>query len=74
MRSLNGQKPGALEVRMFDAQARALGPGRHLPAGERRGRLSEHTVHRHIADIFHKLGVSSRAAAVAQAARRHLLG
>jgi LuxR family maltose regulon positive regulatory protein len=36
--------------------------------------LSEHTVHRHIANIFHKLGVSSRAAAVAQGARRHLLG
>ncbi len=36
--------------------------------------VSEHTVHRHIANIFHKLSVSSRAAAVAQAARRGLLG
>jgi LuxR family maltose regulon positive regulatory protein len=35
--------------------------------------LSEHTVHRHVANIFHKLSVSSRAAAVAQAARRDLL-
>jgi len=35
--------------------------------------LSEHTVHRHVANIFTKLSVSSRAAAVAQAARRGLL-
>jgi DNA-binding CsgD family transcriptional regulator/tetratricopeptide (TPR) repeat protein len=35
--------------------------------------VSEHTVHRHIANIFNKLSVSSRAAAVAQAARRGLL-
>ena len=36
--------------------------------------VSEHTIHRHIANIFNKLSVSSRAAAVAQAARRGLLG
>jgi DNA-binding NarL/FixJ family response regulator len=35
--------------------------------------VSEHTVHRHLANIFSKLGVSSRAAAVAQAARRGFL-
>jgi ATP/maltotriose-dependent transcriptional regulator MalT len=35
--------------------------------------LSEHTVHRHVANILSKLSVSSRAAAVAQAARRGLL-
>jgi ATP/maltotriose-dependent transcriptional regulator MalT len=35
--------------------------------------VSEHTVHRHLANIFAKLSVSSRAAAVAQAARRGLL-
>ena len=35
--------------------------------------VSEHTVHRHIANILNKLSVSSRAAAVAQAARRGLL-
>jgi DNA-binding CsgD family transcriptional regulator len=35
--------------------------------------LSEHTVHRHVANIFAKLSVSSRAAAVAQAARRGLI-
>ena len=35
--------------------------------------VSEHTVHRHLANIFNKLSVSSRAAAVAQAARHDLL-
>ena len=35
--------------------------------------VSEHTIHRHVANIFGKLSVSSRAAAVAQAARRGLL-
>ncbi len=35
--------------------------------------VSEHTVHRHVANILNKLSVSSRAAAVAQAARRRLL-
>ncbi|MGZ4249557.1 MAG: response regulator transcription factor [Solirubrobacteraceae bacterium] len=36
--------------------------------------ISEHTVHRHVANIFVKLGVSTRAAAVAVAAERELLG
>jgi ATP/maltotriose-dependent transcriptional regulator MalT len=35
--------------------------------------LSEHTVHRHVANLLGKLGVSSRTAAVAQAARLDLL-
>jgi len=35
--------------------------------------VSEHTVHRHVANIFSKLSVSSRAAAVAQAARHGIL-
>ncbi|HZT76616.1 MAG TPA: LuxR C-terminal-related transcriptional regulator [Vicinamibacterales bacterium] len=35
--------------------------------------VSEHTIHRHVANILNKLSVSSRAAAVAQAARRGLL-
>ncbi len=35
--------------------------------------LSEHTIHRHVANVLGKLGVSSRAAAVAQAARHNLL-
>jgi LuxR family maltose regulon positive regulatory protein len=35
--------------------------------------VSEHTVHRHVANIYAKLGVSSRAAAPAVAAERRLL-
>jgi DNA-binding NarL/FixJ family response regulator len=35
--------------------------------------VSDHTVHRHLANILSKLSVSTRAAAVAQAARRGLL-
>jgi ATP/maltotriose-dependent transcriptional regulator MalT len=35
--------------------------------------LSEHTVHRHVANVLGKFEVSSRAAAVAQAARHDLL-
>jgi ATP/maltotriose-dependent transcriptional regulator MalT len=35
--------------------------------------LSQHTVHRHVANIRHKLGRSSRTAAVAEAARLGLL-
>ena len=35
--------------------------------------VSEHTVHRHLANIYVRLGVSSRAAAVALAAERELL-
>jgi ATP/maltotriose-dependent transcriptional regulator MalT len=35
--------------------------------------VSEHTVHRHVSNVFGKLGVSSRAAAVAQAAQLGLL-
>jgi DNA-binding CsgD family transcriptional regulator/tetratricopeptide (TPR) repeat protein len=35
--------------------------------------LSEHTVHRHVANVLGKLGVSSRSAAVAQAARLDVL-
>ena len=35
--------------------------------------LSEHTVHRHVANILAKLGCSSRAAAVARATEEKLL-
>jgi DNA-binding NarL/FixJ family response regulator len=35
--------------------------------------LSKHTVHRHVTNALEKLGVSSRAAAVARAARLGLL-
>ena len=36
--------------------------------------VSEHTVHRHVANIYAKLGVASRAAAVSFATQRELLG
>jgi DNA-binding CsgD family transcriptional regulator len=39
----------------------------------RRLGLSPHTVHRHLANIRTKLGLPSRAAATAYAARHHLL-
>jgi DNA-binding NarL/FixJ family response regulator len=35
--------------------------------------VSDHTIHRHLANILGKLNVSTRAAAVAQAARRGIL-
>jgi DNA-binding NarL/FixJ family response regulator len=35
--------------------------------------LSEHTVHRHVANVLRKLGVSSRTSAVAEAARLDLI-
>ena len=35
--------------------------------------LSEHTMHRHLANILRKLGLSSRAAAAAWAARTGLI-
>ena len=35
--------------------------------------LSEHTVHRHVANILRKLALSSRAAAAAQAARAGII-
>jgi DNA-binding NarL/FixJ family response regulator len=49
----------------------ALGLSNHAIAS--RLFVSDHTVHRHVANIFSKLSVSSRAAAVAQASRRDLL-
>ena len=53
---------------------RLVAEGLNNPAIAERLFVSEHTVHRHVANILNKLSVSSRAAAVAQAARRGLLG
>jgi DNA-binding NarL/FixJ family response regulator len=50
-----------------------LADGLSNPAIAEKLVISEHTVHRHVANIFAKLGVSSRAAAVAVAAERQLL-
>ena len=62
-----GLSPRELEV------LRLVASGLNNPAIAERLFVSEHTVHRHVANILNKLSVSSRAAAVAQAARRGLL-
>jgi LuxR family maltose regulon positive regulatory protein len=62
----------ALSPRELDV-LRLVADGAGDKAIARRLRLSEHTIHRHIANILRKLNVSSRAAAVAQAARQQLL-
>ena len=62
--------------RAHQAGAGGARPGRRRALEPRDGAemiVSEHTVHRHVANIFTKLGVSSRAAAVATAAERGLL-
>jgi len=64
--------PTALSPRELDV-LRLVADGAADKAIAKRLRLSEHTVHRHVANILRKLGVSSRAAAVAQAARQQLL-
>ncbi len=53
---------------------RLLADGLSNPMVADRLVISEHTVHRHVANIFTKLGVSTRAAAVALAAEHQLLG
>ena len=44
-----------------------------LLAADERLTLSEHTVHRHVANVLRKLGQSSRAAAAASATRAGLI-
>jgi len=62
----------ALSPRELDV-LRLVAEGAGDRAIAKRLSLSEHTVHRHISNILRKLAVSSRAAAVAQAARQQLL-
>jgi ATP/maltotriose-dependent transcriptional regulator MalT len=64
--------PTALSPRELDV-LRLVADGAGDKVIARKLKLSEHTVHRHIANILRKLNVSSRAAAVAQAARQRLL-
>jgi len=52
---------------------RMVGEGLNNQCIAQRLFLSDHTVHRHLANILNKLNVSTRAAAVAQAARRGLI-
>ncbi len=67
-----GLAVSALSPRELDV-LRLVADGASDKAIAKQLRLSEHTVHRHIANILRKLNVSSRAAAVAQAARQQLL-
>ena len=61
--------PAGLTAREIEV-LRLVADGLNNQAIAERLFVSEHTVHRHVANIFNKLSVSSRAAAVAQAARR----
>ena len=66
------RQPGGLTAREIEVlRLLAEGLNNHVIAD--RLFVSEHTIHRHVANIFTKLSVSSRAAAVAQAARRGIL-
>ena len=65
-------RPAGLTVREIEV-LRLVADGLNNQVIAERLFLSEHTVHRHLANILNKLSVSSRAAAVAQAARRGLL-
>jgi len=67
-----GASPAGLTPREIEV-LRLVAEGLNNQAIGERLFVSEHTVHRHVANIFGKLSVSSRAAAVAQAARRNLL-
>jgi ATP/maltotriose-dependent transcriptional regulator MalT len=80
LESTDSATGGAASKRMHVLTARELEVLRLVATGSSNTRIaeqlfvSEHTVHRHVANILGKLNVSSRAAAVAQAARRGLLG
>jgi DNA-binding NarL/FixJ family response regulator len=69
---VNRGEPGTLTVREIEVLRLVAGGSNNAQIAEKLF-VSEHTVHRHLANIFSKLDVSSRAAAVAQAVRRGLL-
>ena len=64
---MNGLTARELEI------LRLISDGLSNQAIANRLSISEHTVHRHVANIRHKLGRGSRTAAVAEAARLGLL-
>lgn len=66
------RQPAGLTGREIDV-LRLIATGLGNPAIATQLGISEHTVHRHVANTLTKLGSSSRAAAVAQAARLGLL-
>ena len=71
-RSLAIAKKGALSRRETEV-LRLVAEGLNNQSIAQRLFVSDHTVHRHLANILNKLDVSTRAAAVAQATRRGLL-
>jgi LuxR family maltose regulon positive regulatory protein len=71
-RGVAATAPAGLTPREIDV-LRLVADGLSNQAIAERLFVSEHTVHRHVANILNKLSVSSRAAAVAQAARRGVL-
>ena len=71
---LGGRRPGRSTLTPREAEVLGLvAQGLSNPQIAERLVVSEHTVHRHLANIFTRLDVSSRAAAVAVAAERGLL-
>ena len=67
-----GQAASVLTPRELDV-LRLVAQGLTNPGIARQLVLSEHTVHRHLANIFRKLNLSSRAAAAAWGARAGLI-
>ena len=67
-----GETTPALTPRELDV-LRLVAQGLTNPGIARQLVLSEHTVHRHLANIFRKLNLSSRAAAAAWGARSGLV-
>ena len=65
-------RPGGLTKREVEV-LRLVAEGLNNQTIAERLFVSDHTVHRHVANILTKLSVSTRAAAVAQAARRGFL-
>jgi DNA-binding NarL/FixJ family response regulator len=68
----SGKRSPELTTRQLDV-LRLVAEGFSDKEIARRLVLSEHTVHRHVANILIRFGVPSRAAAVAQAKEQELL-
>jgi ATP/maltotriose-dependent transcriptional regulator MalT len=73
LRELGSELPAAALTKREVEVLRLVADGLSNPDIAARLVVSEHTVHRHVANILNKLRVSSRAAAVAQAVRLQLL-
>ena len=67
-----GDRPAGMTARQLEV-LRLVAQGLSNPEIATRLRLSDHTVKRHVANLLTTLGLSSRSAAVAYAAREGLL-